>query len=181
MVSMCRFPCVAILVLLLTTASSCDQHSTPQTSDAIHRTDTPWIQDSVSAYASLTDADVADLETVIAEAQATAASARERFNEADPVERLSYIVLWNAPTGEGSLELVWVRPVRWSQFRIEGVLLSEPRQPLHSGRAAGELVSFPVDDLADWAILDVKRPGHTIEGAATLHAIEQRIGARRRE
>ena len=117
-----------------------------------------------------------ELAPLIAQAQKTAPAAREQFNDSLPHEQLNFLVLWQTRTTDGSREFVWVRPVSWSPFRIEGDLLSEPTATLESGGLPGELVSFPVEELADWVILDANIPGRAAKGAATLSAIEQRVG-----
>jgi hypothetical protein len=83
------------------------------------------------------------------------------------------------PTADSLIEHVWVQPINWSPFRIEGVLLSQPLRPLDCGRNAGELVSFPADQLADWlhyAADPATNPNAPFEGGFTVKALEQAYG-----
>lgn len=135
-----------------------------------------WERDSVSSHIVLTKDAANELSASIEAAQASANQARQQFLDAMPHDRLRFAVLWMSPTVDGAREFVWVRPLEWSPFRIEGVMLSEPTAALESGTVKGELASFAIEELADWVILDAKRPGHAVEGATTLRELEQRIG-----
>ncbi len=89
------------------------------------------------------------LVAAIRRARDTADTARQRWLETPPTQRDRWAVKWRAPTAGGGFEHVWVRPVRWSRFRIEGVLASAPRGELESARVLGELVVFPFEELSD--------------------------------
>ncbi|MHC4446647.1 MAG: hypothetical protein ACYSXF_02415, partial [Planctomycetota bacterium] len=80
------------------------------------------------------------LVAAIRRARDTADAARQRWLETPPTQRDRWAVKWRAPTADGGVEHVWVRPVRWSRFRIEGVLASTPRGELDSASVLGELV-----------------------------------------
>jgi hypothetical protein len=83
------------------------------------------------------------------------------------------------PTADSLTEHVWVQPINWSPFRVEGVLLSKPLRPLECGRSAGELVSFPIDELADWlhyAADPATNPDAPFEGGFTVKTLEQTYG-----
>jgi len=171
-----RLPLISLLIVL-STLQACDQSDhdiSKQTSTA--QQSSAWVRDEVSSHAVLTSDAVNALAESIEEAQRTAHEAREQFNKALPHERVRYALQWMARTVDGSREFVWVRPVEWSPFRIEGVLLSQPTGELEVGAVPGELVSFPIEELADWVILDDNHPGTAVKGATTLNAIEQRIG-----
>lgn len=86
----------------------------------------------------------------IDEARRTADSARARWHAASEEQKLHWAVKWAAATESGGVEYVWVRPAHWSAFRIEGALLNQPATPLAQGRAMGDAVGFPIEDLADW-------------------------------
>jgi hypothetical protein len=76
-------------------------------------------------------------------------------------------------------EHVWVQPINWSPFRIEGVLLSEPVHALDSGRTTGEIVSFPIDELSDWihfAADPATNPDAPFEGGYTVTVLEEEYG-----
>ncbi len=114
------------------------------------------------------------LVAAIRRARNTADSARQRWLKTPPTQRDRWAVKWRAPTAAGGFEHVWVRPVRWSRFRIEGVLASAPRGELESARVLGELVSFPIEDLSDW--MYAAADGSTHEGGFTLEVLEERYG-----
>ena len=73
------------------------------------------------------------------------------------------------------VEHVWVRPLEWSPFRIEGVLLSAPRADI--GALQGDLVSFPIEELSDWVhMIDVNGAAGR-DGGFTLEVLERHFGA----
>ncbi len=114
------------------------------------------------------------LVAAIRRARDTADTARQRWLETPQTQRDRWAVKWRAPTAAGGFEHVWVRPVRWSRFRIEGVLASAPRGELESARVLGELVSFPIEELSDW--MYAAADGSTQEGGFTLEVLEERYG-----
>ena len=78
-----------------------------------------------------------------------------------------------------NLEHVWVQPINWSPFRIEGVLLSPPVHTLDCNRRAGELVSFPADQVVDWlhfAADPTTNPSAPFEGGFTVKVLEHAYG-----
>jgi uncharacterized protein YegJ (DUF2314 family) len=108
-------------------------------------------------------------------ARATAGRARQRWR-ADPAGRGSWAVKWASPTVDGGVEHVWVQPLAWSRFRVEGRLTSPPRLPLACGRQAGDLVSFPAEELSDWVhLLDGTVDGRR-EGGYTIDVLVRRHG-----
>jgi hypothetical protein len=103
------------------------------------------------------------------QARKTAEQARQRWLYTSSDDRPRWAVKWAAPlagkptrsvrgtggaTGDdaegGNVEHVWVSPVHWSPFRIEGVLASTPVNDLACGKTLGDLVSFPIEELSDW-------------------------------
>ncbi|MHC4210936.1 MAG: DUF2314 domain-containing protein [Planctomycetota bacterium] len=115
------------------------------------------------------------LAEAIDRARATAEQARRRW-QADPAGGDTWSIKWAAPTAGGGVEHVWVRPLSWSRFRIEGRLASPPQARLLCGRKAGELVSFPAEELSDWLhLLDGTTDGRR-EGGFTIDLLEQRHG-----
>jgi hypothetical protein len=116
------------------------------------------------------------LNDAMAAAQRTAEEARQRWQYTAESKRSGWAVKWAAPLVirsslrpqppqneptinaragrfehvDAHAEHVWVNPVRWSPFRIEGVLASKPVGELECGRTLGELVSFPIEELSDW-------------------------------
>jgi uncharacterized protein YegJ (DUF2314 family) len=165
------------LISLSLALPACDQSPSSNRDAELPHQGSAWVRDSVSAHVVLSQQAIEELSTSIEEAQRTAEAAREQFASALPHERLRFVVLWMAPTMEGSREFVWVRPLSWSPFRIEGELQSEPTMPLESSGTRGAVVSFPIEELADWVIFDPDRPGYAVKGAVTIQAIEQRLGA----
>jgi uncharacterized protein YegJ (DUF2314 family) len=80
------------------------------------------------------------------------------------------------PIDHGSVEHVWVQPITWSAFRIEGTLLSNPTAALEAGRRVGETVSFPIDEVSDWIHFASEDPGSAFEGGYTVRVLEERFG-----
>jgi len=119
------------------------------------------------------------LQAAITQARAEASAARDRWAVADPVDREQWSIKWAARTVDQSIEHVWVKPLTWSPFRIEGVLASTPITELECGRVAGEIVSFPAEELTDW-MRDTGRKdaeGHpVIEGGYTSKVLTERFG-----
>lgn len=98
-----------------------------------------------------------DLDAAIAKARETMDAARARFNAATPQDRSQWLIKWAADVASGeessatdAIEYVWIAPINWSPFRIEGVLVSQPVHELTCGKTKDDLVSFPVEELADW-------------------------------
>lgn len=121
-------------------------------------------------------ADDPQLAAAIAQARSTAGQARERWAQEPEQARRSWAVNWAAPTADGGVEYVWVRPTGWSQYRIEGWLANPPQAVLACGRVQGELVSFPADELADWARFDDDDPERPVEGGFTIRLLDDRYG-----
>lgn len=100
------------------------------------------------------------------QAQRTLDDARQRWSASPAEERGHWAIKWAAPVqrdggADGSLppatvdlEHVWVIPVTWTRWRIEGVLASSPLRTI--GYDRGDLVGFSVDEVADWV--------HTMDG-----------------
>ena len=116
------------------------------------------------------------MEAAIAEARSTAEEARRRWSAASPRERSGWAVKWAAPTAEGTDEHVWVTPVSWSPFRIEGVLSSAPEGDLLCGRVQGQIVGFSTDELSDWVLLLDGRIDGRREGGFTIVVLERHFG-----
>jgi uncharacterized protein YegJ (DUF2314 family) len=118
-------------------------------------------------------ADDERLRAAMREARRTAPAARGRWAAMDEAGRARWAIKWAAPTVDGGREYVWMRPVAWSPFRIEGRLASPPQRMLESGRVLGDLVSFPHDELADWFLEN----GAQHEGGFTLRVLDEHFGA----
>jgi uncharacterized protein YegJ (DUF2314 family) len=133
------------------------------------------MQDGSARIAVAAEPDDPQLAEAIERARSTAAQARRRWR-AGPGAGSSWAIKWAAPTIRGGVEHVWVRPVSWSRFRIEGRLASPPHAELVCGRKAGELVSFPIEEMSDWLhLLDGTIDGRR-EGGFTIDLLEERHG-----
>ncbi len=131
---------------------------------------TPWRELEGSAVVALPPGPDEDLAAAIRQARATAEAARRQFGGGDDG---GWAVKWAAPTADGHVEHVWVVPLAWSRFRIEGRLASPPQRALTGGWSTGDLVSFPAEELSDW----LHRVGDgTSEGGFTVHLLEERFG-----
>jgi uncharacterized protein YegJ (DUF2314 family) len=124
------------------------------------------------------------LAAAVEQARQTADEAREQWRHSPESHRHHWAVKWAAPVSDdaGAVEHVWVCPLHWSQFRVEGVLLSEPDRPLEissgSGHATavGDIVSFPADELSDWVRWRIGQPNGERDGGFTIDALERIAG-----
>ena len=127
-----------------------------------------------------TDAETdAKITEAMAQARSTAETARARWSAASEIERDRWAIKWAAPTLSQQVEHVWVKPLNWSPFRIEGVLLSQPIAELECGKHEGGVVSFPIEELADWILVleqSAEHAGREFEGGYTVRTIEDRFG-----
>lgn len=171
-----------VLALLAGCAKREPSASAPQPS-AVAESEPPsqWLGDAESPFVAIdSEPDEAAIAAAIRQARATADQARTRWLAASADDRARrWAVKWAAPTmsetGDG-VEHVWVCPVNWSAFRIEGVLLSEPFAQLACGKTRGEIVGFPIEEISDWMHLksdDIRGPR---DGGFTMHVLEERFG-----
>lgn len=169
--------------------SACDPASPqtqPPTSNPAQEPAKPvlWKRVQDSTVVAVDDvATTRSLEIATAEARRTVSDARQRWMLAKPAERSLWAVKWAAPLASASAsgdasatEHVWVQPVNWSPFRIEGVLLSSPTAPLECGRSRGEIASFPIDELTDWIHFASEAPDAAFEGGYTVRVLEEKYG-----
>ena len=110
----------------------------------------------------------ADLENAIGEARSTMGDARLRWQQASEEQRRHWAVKWKATTTDGGLEFLWVRPLSWSRFRVEGELANPPQRPLATGAGLGDVVSFPMEDAVDWVHFIEGDPNGRREGGFTM-------------
>lgn len=190
-------PTVAGTIIALSLLVGCDPPSEPRQAATAPAIDEPkpvlWKHLQDSTVVAIKDATVEQsLKTATEEAQRTLPDARMRWVVASPSQRLLWAVKWAAPRSEstasevsvnrealadhGSVEHVWVQPVTWSAFRIEGTLLSNPTAPLEAGKTRGEAVSFPIDEVSDWIHFAGEEPGAAFEGGFTVRVLEERYG-----
>jgi len=124
------------------------------------------------------------LAAATAEARRTAPEAAAGFNAAPRRERETrWFIKWAAriePTEPSRAEHaersehLWVRPLTWSAHRVEGVLLTSPREAM-IGKSPGDFVAFSTDELSDWVrLLDNTLEGPR-QGGFTLDVLERFI------
>lgn len=139
-----------------------------------------WHVENGSAVIAVDEEHKDELLAAIREAQSTAEQARSRFNAASAEDRKRWWVKWAASKVDDEIEHVWVQPLVWSPFRIEGVLLSKPTGELACGKSDGDLVSFPVEELTDWIHFTGESAHPSLrephEGGFTLQALESTFG-----
>lgn len=143
------------------------------------RNDWRMIDDSPQV-ALPTDFDDEALAAAIARAQETAGQARRRWLQTPPARRQGWSVRWAAPTAEGGIEFLWVEPVNWSRHRLEGRLANPPQRELACGKGFDQLVSFPIEQLADWICMadaDFSEPDDARSGGFTVRLLEDRYGS----
>lgn len=129
----------------------------------------------------LVERDDAEMLAAIAKARETADEARTRWLASPESARMRWAIKWAAPNeldetddeSEQSVEYVWVLPLHWSPFRVEGILASEPVEPLACRAREGDLVSFAIEELADWVYFAADG---TLEGGFTAAVIAAREG-----
>lgn len=114
-----------------------------------------------------------ELARTIERARAGLDAARTRWTVGDSDERARWHVLWRATPAEGPAEHLWVQPVHWSPFRVEGRLASPPRSRLVPEAGLGDLVSIPTDAIIDWRR---RGPDGSIDGDALRRLLERRHG-----
>jgi uncharacterized protein YegJ (DUF2314 family) len=138
---------------------------------------TAWRNVNDSLQVAVADAsDEEQLARATAQARATLEQARQRWQRSGEIERRKFAVKWAAETAVGGVEHLWVRPLTWSAFRIEGTLLSPPTTTLLSGKQAGDFVSFPIEDSSDWVYLHSGDPSGLRDGGFTLDVISRQFG-----
>lgn len=187
----CRIACILSVCLIALALAGCAENDTPDAVVIPEPPPSPWQSDGQGWLIALPEhEDDARLATAIAQARLTAADARERWLESPESERTNWAVKWAAPlqydrgndndekaeTDSDAVEHVWVMPMHWSPFRIEGVLISDPVNTLHNERARGDLVSFPIEELSDWVHFVKGDPDGARVGGFTIDALEATYG-----
>lgn len=140
----------------------------------------PWqITDGAARIALASEIDDYELADAIAQAQASADEARKRWQSATNQQRNQWAIKWAAPTVDGNIEHVWVKPIlAWSKFRIEGRLANQPLAELACDKTLGQSVSFPIEELSDWLFLaeSADEEESLREGGFTIKLLQQRYG-----
>lgn len=175
-----RYP---VLVLGLLAVTACEQNvPAPGVGNGGVATTTPETPPSVWRTAGDSDVrvlesehDEADLAAAIARARKTLDEARIRWQarqRGNGEAKSFWAVKWRAPTVDGGAEYVWVEPMTWSAFRVEGRLASPPQRALACGKSRDDLVGFSADELVDWVRYDDADFGGAYEGGFTIAALD---------
>lgn len=148
--------------------------------------ESPWRVDDVngerSVRRSIERAEMHEqLAAAIEQARETADKARRQWRETPESQQHRWAVKWAARIADDAdaVEHVWVRPLHWSPFRIEGILLNEPDRPLAASGTSpsrGEIVSFPVEELSDWVRWHADKPNDRRDGGFTIAVLERTGG-----
>jgi uncharacterized protein YegJ (DUF2314 family) len=166
---------------LLAGGTGCQEAAPPEappaagaaTSAEIDAAPSPWRSvDGSPARGLAPDETVPGLAEATARARETAEAARRRWLETPAAGRSRWAVKWAARTVDGGIEHLWVEPVRWSPFRVEGRLANPPSRELVTGKRRDDLVGFPLDDLADWVHFATDDPEGPREGGFTIDVLE---------
>lgn len=118
----------------------------------------------------------AELEAAMTEARNTAPGQSELWLTARAEQQDRWAIKWAAPTAEDRVEYVWVRPLSWTQHRIEGILANTPQNELACAKTFGEPVSFPARQLADWIHFQTDNFDGPYEGGFTVSILSERFG-----
>lgn len=117
------------------------------------------------------------LAAAVAEARSTLEPARERWAAEQAADAAGHWSLkWAAPTATGTTEYLWVEPIRWSPFRVEGRLASAPREPLACGKGQDEPVQFPIEQVVDWVRYEGRGFSGMRQGGYTMDALARVFG-----
>ena len=175
----------ALGTVLATSLAACDRSPAPSAETA-PRSNIRAVSNYRSINGSEPVAVVEDparsaIDTAIAEARQSIDPARQRWAQADEAERRRWLVKWAGPLRADSsaenapaeVEHVWVLPINWSAFRIEGVLISMPVAELDCGKNQNDLVSFTADELSDWVVLSAANPRVPEQGGFTIRSLEK--------
>ena len=135
--------------------------------EAVTATASPW-QPHDATHVLREQSEFSELmQEAIARAHETAVTAQREWRTATPEEAERWMIKWAAPTLDDTVEYLWVRPLVWTDFRIEGILLNTPVR--ETGYDAGGMVGFPIEEMADWVYLidgdmsSARRGGFTID------------------
>lgn len=117
-----------------------------------------------------------ELEQAIFEAREAAEDQQKAWLQSAPSIRGRWAIKWAASTADGRVEYIWVHPVSWTQFRIEGTLANTPLNELACAKTLGESVGFPIEELADWIHYTTANLDGPHEGGFTMKVLKDRYG-----
>ncbi len=175
--------CLAVISLIF--GPGCETAVQPATDGPVEAVDadekpSPWRTVDGSPQLALdAEADDQAMQAAFDLARKTAVEARWRWVNSTPSERENWAIKWAAPTVDGGVEYVWVVPVAWSPFRIEGRLASPVQNELLCGKNLDEFVGFPIEELADWLFLREGEINGYRDGGFTVILLEDRYGTTR--
>jgi uncharacterized protein YegJ (DUF2314 family) len=184
-----RFISITV-VMGLAALNGCENGDSQLTdSPTVAPPESPWrvgeVNGERSARLAIERDDLRDqLEAAAERARQTANEAREQWRKTAESQRHRWAVKWAAPVinDEDAFEHVWVRPMHWSRFRIEGMLLSAPDRPLDAAGSSGDspmrgdIVSFPVEELSDWVRWHADNADAERDGGFTIDVLERAVG-----
>jgi uncharacterized protein YegJ (DUF2314 family) len=180
---------MSLLILVSLGACACDRTSSAPESSKAPVARPASVYQSIAGSEPIAVAGADDegfLQAAAAEARKTMDEARARWTAANDTARRRWFVKWAAPISQAQAEThltssddpsgvehVWVMPVNWSPFRLEGVLISAPVHDLQCGKHQNDLVNFPVEECSDW-LYRHDEPGSTFDGGYTIKALQAR-------
>lgn len=175
--------CTCCLVLTTGWTIGCEERRQEETDGVTARLPT-WQQDPTGRWVVPLDTAQSNPELLAAIddgrgwAEQTRDAARIEWNALLPVEQQQWSILWAAPTDgadDVDWELLWVIPLSWTEHRVEATLASTPGHRIDL--TLGDLVGFPLEELADWTDHSTTPP----RGNEVLKAVERVIGPAPRE
>ena len=167
--------CIMVSLALVT---GCQERQAQESSQASVQPPS-WQQDESGRWIVPLDSSQANPELLAAieDGRAWAAQTRDaariEWNQLLPIQQQKWSILWAAPTDttEGlDSEMLWVIPISWTEHRVEATLASTPGN--RTDLVLGDLIGFPVEELADWTDHSTTPP----RGNEVLKAVERVIG-----
>ncbi|HWB19192.1 MAG TPA: DUF2314 domain-containing protein [Phycisphaerales bacterium] len=179
--SCAHFVKISLAIVALAPLSACDRQPSAATEPSASVSTTQgaashWLATQTDSVVVISDVNVQSQLAVAADRARTSADQARVKWASQPSQRDRWAIKWSAPTLEGAPEQVWVVPVNWSEFRIEGRLVTDPIRTLECGKSQGDIVSFPANELVDWVYLADGKPDGQREGGFTLKVLEERAG-----
>lgn len=141
-----------------------------------------WLGDNDSYAIGIEDEKIqTELDNAAIRARETAREASKRWQQANPMQQENWLIKWAAPIKAQESkknEYVWVKPIEWSPFRVEGILVTSPAGEI--GFREGDLVAFPVEELYDWIYKIEGTMDGPRQGGFTVDILEKHFGTPKR-